>query len=273
MIGAICGDILGSVYEHAGIKTKEFGLLAEGAHFTDDSVLTIAIAEAIRSSSDYAASLREIGCKYPDAGYGGTFYQWLFDEKKVPYNSWGNGSAMRVSPVGWVYSSIDEVLQEAEKSAACTHNHPEGIKGAQAVALSVLLARKGASKDEIRNTITTRFNYDLSRTVDSIRDSYRFEISCQKSVPESIIAFLDSEDYEDAVRNAISLGGDADTQACIAGAIAEAYFGNIPEFIMNFCLQKLDSFLLSIAFAFLEGVQHDSTTILSAWAKKGNYST
>lgn len=231
MIGAIAGDVIGSVYEHQSTKSTDFPLFHGRSRITDDSVLTVATAEAILEGGGYDDRYRALARRYPDAGYGATFYKWIFDEGMGPYNSWGNGSAMRVSPIGWVFSSPAEVLREAEASASVTHNHAEGIKGAQAVALAVFLSRTGKDKDAIRAELSERFGYDLQRTVEEIRPTYGFDVSCQGSVPEAIIAFLDSEDFEDAVRLAISLGGDADTQAAIAGSIAEAYYGGVPRAI------------------------------------------
>lgn len=233
MIGAIAGDIIGSVYEARPIKTKDFPLFHPRCRFTDDSVLTIAVAEAILMDGDYRRSVWELGRRYPHAGYGGDFRRWLSSSSPEPYNSWGNGSAMRVSPVGWAFGSIDEVLSEAARSAEISHNHPEGIKGAQAAALAVFLARTTGDKELIKREIIDRFDYDLNRTVDSIRPSYSFDVSCQGTVPEAIIAFLDANDYEDAIRNAISLGGDSDTLACITGAIAEAYYGRVAQSIFD----------------------------------------
>jgi ADP-ribosylglycohydrolase len=233
MIGAIAGDIIGSVYEAHPIKTKDFPLFHPRCRFTDDSVLTIAVAEAIMTDGDYRRSVWELGRRYPHAGYGGDFRRWLSSSSPEPYNSWGNGSAMRVSPVGWAFSSIDEVLAEAARTAEISHNHPEGIKGAEATALAVFLARTTGDKALIRKEITDRFGYDLNRTLGSIRPSYSFDVSCQGTVPEAIIAFLDASNYEDAIRNAISLGGDSDTLACITGAIAEAYYGPVARDVFN----------------------------------------
>ena len=229
MIGAIAGDIIGSVYEHNQIKTKPFPLFHDRCSFTDDTVLTVAVADAILSGAPYVETIRSIGRRYPGAGYGGHFLRWLYAENPQPYNSWGNGSAMRVSPVGFAFSTEDEVLAQARLSAEITHNHPEGIKGAQATALAILLARMGYDKEEIRARIMDRFGYELDRCVDDIRPTYAFDVSCQGTVPEAIVAFLDSESYEDAVRNAVSLGGDSDTLACITGGIAEAFYGSVPE--------------------------------------------
>jgi ADP-ribosylglycohydrolase len=230
MIGAIAGDIIGSVHEFGRTKSKEFPLFVPGSAFTDDSVLTVAIARAILTDGDYQKAVLDIGRRYPHAGYGGFFQGWLHSSDPKPYNSWGNGSAMRVSPVGFAFDSVEDVLREAARTAEFTHNHPEGIKGAQATALAVFLARTEWDMDLIRREVSTRFGYDLDRSVDDIRPSYCFDESCQRTVPEAIIAFLDSSSYEDAVRNAVSLGGDSDTLACITGGIAEAFYGPVaPE--------------------------------------------
>jgi ADP-ribosylglycohydrolase len=231
MIGAIAGDIIGSVYEHNPIKTKDFNLFDSRCRFTDDSVLTVAVADSILKGRPYLESIRKIGRRYPYAGYGGSFLQWLHSDDPRPYNSWGNGSAMRVSPVGFAFATEDEVIYQAKKTAEISHNHPEGIKGARATALAVFLARTVGDKDEIRRQISQRFGYDLDRGVDDIRPAYIFDISCQGTVPEAIISFLDSLSYEDAIRNAVSLGGDSDTLACIAGGIAEAFYGAVPFYI------------------------------------------
>ena len=252
MIGAIAGDIIGSVYEHHPIKTKNFPLFDSRCRFTDDTVLTIAIAEAILSGRSYVDSVREIGRRYPGAGYGGSFIRWLHSNDPRPYNSWGNGSAMRVSPVGFAFSSEDEVLQQAKMTAEISHNHPEGIKGAQATAIAVFLARTGTAKEQIRSRIAEDFGYDMNRTVDDIRSTYSFDVSCQGTVPEAIIAFLDSDSYEDAVRNAISLGGDSDTLACITGGIAEAFYGDIPKHIRKKVNECLTPELWQVTEAFCE---------------------
>ena len=231
MIGAIAGDIIGSAYEFGRTKSKEFPLFSPGSAFTDDSVLTVAVAQAILTDGDYRRTALDFGRRYPDAGYGGLFRSWLCSPDPKPYNSWGNGSAMRASPVGFAFESVEDVLREAKRSAEFTHDHPEGIKGAQATALAVFLARTEWDKDLIRTEVASRFGYDLDRTVDEIRPGYGFDESCQRTVPEAIIAFLDSESYEDAVRNAISLGGDSDTLACITGGIAEAFYGPVPAVI------------------------------------------
>lgn len=233
MLGAICGDVIGSVYERYNYKGKDFPLFKEGVRFTDDTVLTIAVADAVMNGRDYAEVFREYAKRHPLAGYGGTFVSWVDNPEMGPYNSWGNGSAMRVSPIGWLFNTLEEVEREAEKSASVTHNHPEGIKGAQAVAAAIFMARNGSVKSEIKKYVEQRFGYNLNRTLDEIRPIYEFDVSCQGSVPEAIIAFLESDDYESCVRGAISIGGDSDTIAAIAGSIAEAYYGNIPEEILD----------------------------------------
>lgn len=246
MIGAIAGDIIGSVYERDTLKSKDFNLFSERTHFTDDTVLTIATADSLINTRDYTDSYRNWGNKYPYSGYGGSFRHWLRVDNPKPYNSWGNGSAMRVSPIGFFYQSLEEVLKNARLSAEVTHNHPEGIKGAQSTAVAIFLARTGKSKDEIKKYIESTFQYNLSRKLDDIRKTYHFEVSCQKSVPEAIIAFFESENYEDAIRNAISLGGDSDTQACIAGGIAEAFYGGVPKNILDEIYERLPMDLLSV---------------------------
>jgi ADP-ribosylglycohydrolase len=250
MIGAIAGDIIGSVYEHDGIKTKDFPLFHPACEFTDDTVLTVAIADAILSGQPYLHSVRAIARRHPNAGYGASFHRWLHSPDSRPYNSWGNGSAMRVSPVGFAFSSEDEVLTQARLTAEITHNHPEGIKGAEATALAVFLARKTRDKALIRTRIRRQFGYDLNRTLDSIRPAYSFDISCQGTVPEALLAFLESDSYEDAVRNAISLGGDSDTLACIAGGIAEAFYGGVPAEITDRVQQTLTADLWEVTEKF-----------------------
>jgi ADP-ribosylglycohydrolase len=252
MIGAIAGDIIGSVYEFNPIKTKDFPLFQVRCRFTDDSVLTVAIARAIMDDGDYRRALWELGREYPNAGYGASFYGWLGSPDPQPYDSWGNRSAMRVSPVGFAFDTVDDVLREAARSAEVSHNHPEGIKGAQATALAIFLARTTGDKDLIRAEITERFGYDLDRTLDDIRPSYVFDVSCQGAVPEAIIAFLESETYEDAVRNAVSLGGDSDTQACITGGIAEAYYGPLGSDMRNAVREYLSKELWEITEQFCD---------------------
>jgi ADP-ribosylglycohydrolase len=233
ILGAIAGDIIGSAYEFHNVKSLNFEMFREGTYFTDDSVLTIATMDALLNQSDYVEAYQYYGEMYPHRGYGGRFKSWIYADNPKPYNSWGNGSAMRVSPVGWYCDDLDDVLAEARKSAEVTHNHPEGIKGAQAVASAVYMARIGKSKDEIKNFIVDTFDYDLDRTIGEIRPAYDFDVSCQGSVPESIIAFLESAGFENAVRLAVSIGGDSDTIACITGGIAEAFYQTIPEYIVE----------------------------------------
>jgi ADP-ribosylglycohydrolase len=252
MIGAIAGDVIGSVFEHYAIKSTQFELFSRHSRFTDDTVLTVAIAKAIMRKIDYATSLKTFGAKYPRAGYGASFFRWIFSSDTKPYNSWGNGSAMRVSPVGFAFASEDEVLKEAQKSAQVTHNHPEGIKGAQAVALAIFLARSGKSKNAIKSEITHRFGYHLDRKIDDIRPHYHFDVSCQGSVPESIIAFLEGENFEDTIRKGVSLGGDSDTIACIAGGIAQAFYGDIPQEIVSNVKKRLPESFLHIIDEFCE---------------------
>lgn len=225
MLGAIAGDIIGSVYEFDNIKTKDFPLFREDCFFTDDTVLTVALADSILSGRPYVDLLHEYYHRYPDAGYGARFRHWAESGSREPYYSFGNGAAMRVSPVGWAYDDLDTVLREAERSAAVTHDHPEGIKGAQATAAAIFLARTGSGKGEIKAFVEERFGYDLSTPLDEIRPTYRFDETCQETVPQAMRAFLEGDDFEGVIRNAISLGGDSDTLAAIAGAVAEAAHG------------------------------------------------
>jgi len=250
IIGAIAGDIIGSVYEWNNIKTIDFDLFGPKSRCTDDSVLTIATMDKLVNQIDYVQSYQNFARQYPDAGYGSKFRAWMNTNNPTPYNSWGNGSAMRVSPIGWFFETLEQTLEEAKKSAECTHNHPEGIKGAQAVAACIWLARNGKSKPEIKNYVTDTFHYDLERKVDEIRPDYVFDVSCQGSVPEAIIAFLESKDFENAIRLAISLGGDSDTIACIAGGIAEAFYENIPDNIVENVLRILPQKLTEVVDRF-----------------------
>jgi ADP-ribosylglycohydrolase len=252
MLGAIAGDIIGSVYEADNIRATQFPLFDYECTFTDDTVLTVALADSILTGAPYVDKLKEYYGRYPHAGYGGKFIMWARSNRREPYNSWGNGAAMRVSPAAWAYDSLDQVLEGAERSAAVTHNHPEGIKGARAVAAAVFLARTGKSKDEIRAYVRKTFWYGLRETLDEIRPEYRFDVSCQGSVPEAITAFLESESYEDAVRKAISLGGDSDTIACMAGGIAQAFYGGVPESIRERVFLILDERLASVTREFCE---------------------
>lgn len=250
MWGAIAGDLIGSIYEHASLKTTAFPLFSARSDFTDDTVLTVATAHALLEETDYAAAYRGFGRRYPDAGYGGWFRRWMWDDEAEGYGSFGNGSAMRVSPIGWAFDEPDAVLRAARLSAEATHGHPEGVKGAQAVALAVLLARTGASKSAIRAELARRFEYDLDRSIESIRPDYHFDVTCQGSVPEALIAFLESSDWEHAVRLAVSLGGDADTQACIAGSVAEAFYGGVPAEILAATRKRLPAHLLEVTDRF-----------------------
>lgn len=231
LLGGIAGDIIGSIYEFNPVRFKDFELFKSNSTYTDDTVMTIANAEWLLSKGVLMDIMRKYGHKYPGAGYGGMFYDWLKSRCPKPYNSFGNGSAMRVSPVGWAFDTLEETLEAAKQSAEITHNHPEGIKGAQATAACIFMARTGKSKQEIKEYVETKFGYDLSRTCNEIRPTYQFNESCQGTVPESIIAFLESTDFESAIRLTVSLGGDADTMGAITGAIAEAYYNVIPEHI------------------------------------------
>ncbi len=248
MIGAIAGDIIGSVYEWHNIKTTEFPLFDPRCTYTDDTVLTIAIADAILSGEEYGPKLKEWYRLFPGCGYGSGFRRWAAHDTGQRH-SMGNGSAMRVSPVGFAFDTLQEVLEEAKKSALPSHNHPEGIKGAQAAASAIFLARTGNNKNDIKSYMEKTFGYNLTRTLDDIRPRYRFDATCPGSVPEAIIAFLESNNYEDAIRKAISLGGDSDTIACIAGGIAEAFYG-IPDAIRIRALEKLDDKLAIVVNLF-----------------------
>lgn len=264
MYGAILGDMIGAPYEFdRGNKSKEFEIFNDRVRFTDDSVMTIAVAEAlldIPGEADHdtirrtvIASMQKWGNKYPHAGYGQRFYFWLGRKNPKPYGSWGNGSAMRVSSVGWLYDSLDETRRYARLTAEVTHNHPEGIKGAETTASAIFLARTGASKDEIKEYIIREFDYDLSKSCDEIRPGYHHVESCQETVPEAITAFLEGKDFEDVIRTAVSLGGDCDTLTCIAGSIAEAFFG-VPEEMKEECRKRLSPEMLEVLDRFEERV-------------------
>ena len=246
LIGAIAGDIIGSTYEFNNVKTIDFDLFPIRSKFTDDTVLTVAIADCILNNKDFAKTVWEYGRKYRGRGYGGNFKEWLKSDYPQPYNSFGNGSAMRVSAVGFAYDNLDEVLQKAKKTAEITHNHIEGVKGAQATSSAIFLAKSGKSKLEIKEYITSKFGYNLDFKLDEIRPTYKFDVSCQGSVPQAILAFLESSDYESAIRLAISIGGDSDTIACITGSIATAYYKVMPKNILDFATSKLPNDFISI---------------------------
>ena len=239
MKGAIFGDIIGSAYEFNNTHDYNFELLRPESDFTDDSVMTFAVARALiqsRGRSDEEIketlidSMKDLGQRYPDAGYGGMFYRWVLGNDRRPYNSFGNGSAMRISSAGWLYETLEETLHAARLSAEVTHNHPEGIKGAQATAAAVFLARTGKSKKEIRDYITEEFGYDLDKTMDDIVSKGHGEEICQVSVPQALVCFLLSDSFIDTIRRSVSIGGDSDTIACIAGGIAEAFYGMEDEY-------------------------------------------
>lgn len=251
MIGALTGDIVGSIYEWNNIKTTEFPLFQDHCRFTDDSVMTVALAEAIMTGESYGALMKRYFRRYPDAGYGKNFLAWARSEDDTPYHSWGNGAAMRISPAAWAFDTLTQVLAKAEEYSVVTHDHPEGVKGAQATAAAVFLGRNGASKDEIRAYVTEHFHYDLSRSCDEIRPCYTFDVSCQGTVPQALIAFLESNDFESAIRLAISLGGDSDTLAGITGGIAQAYYG-VPATIAARTLDFLDEPLRKVTLQFDE---------------------
>ena len=254
LLGALAGDIIGSPYEHHNVKTKNFPLITERSRFTDDSVMTLAIAHALtqwRRGSDINESeferavidsMQKFGRRYPDAGYGENFSDWIDSKNPEPYNSWGNGSAMRVSPVAWYFDDLDSVEKFAQITARPTHGNPEGIRGAKATAAAIFMARTGSSKSEIKAYITGKYYYDLDRKLDRIRPYYKFDVSCQRSVPEAIIAFLEASDFEDSIRNAVSIGGDSDTIAAITGAIAQGMW-EIPAHIEKLIRLKLDEFM------------------------------
>lgn len=269
MYGAILGDIIGSPFEFdRGDKTKDFKLFSRRSHFTDDSVMTLAVCEALLKVGQDAAvkeiedavitSMQSWGRRYPHEGYGGYFRRWLTARHPEPYNSFGNGSAMRVSAAGWLYDSLEKTRVVAKATANVTHNHPEGIKGAEATASAIFMARNGSSKEEIKKYIENEFHYDLNRTLDEIRPSFHMDETCQKTVPEAIIAFLDARDFEDAIRNAVSLGGDTDTLGAITGSIAEAYFG-ISETLISECRNRINKDMRDVVDTFYSFVRKDDS--------------
>lgn len=280
MLGAIIGDMVGSVYEFDNTKRTDFPFFSERSTYTDDSIMTVAVAEWLLADNTHSHEVLEnVMVKYaqeypfPMGGYGGGFAQWLFRPerlvdyntgelagKRVPYNSWGNGAAMRASAVGWKFRTLEETEKVAEISASITHDHPEGIKGAQATAAAIFLARTGSSKQEIKEYIEKRFGYDLSVHSDEIRKTYGWEDSCQGTVPPAIRAFLDSTDFESAVRIAVSLGGDSDTLACITGGIAEAYYQHIPDSIVRKAVEELPEGFLKVLDIFRQGSYYQQMT-------------
>lgn len=250
VIGAIAGDIIGSIYEWNNIKTKDFELFDAYCSFTDDSLLTIALADTILNGGSYTEQLKKYYQRYPNAGYGAMYRRWAVSDSSEPYNSWGNGAAMRISAVGFAFDRLGDVLANAKQHTEITHNHPEGIKGAQATASIIYLARKGVGKEFIKEFVEAEFGYDLSLTLDDIRPTYRFDESCQGTVPQAITALLESHDFEDAIRNAISLGGDSDTLACITGGMAQAFYGGVPQHIIDKALSYLDDDLKNVTMVF-----------------------
>lgn len=269
MYGAILGDIIGSPFEFdRGDKTKDFKLFSRRSHFTDDSVMTLAVCEALLKVGQDATvkeiedavitSMQSWGRRYPHEGYGGYFRRWLTARHPEPYNSFGNGSAMRVSAAGWLYDSLEKTRVVAKATANVTHNHPEGIKGAEATASAIFMARNGSSKEEIKKYIENEFHYDLNRTLDEIRPSFHMDETCQKTVPEAIIAFLEARDFEDAIRNAVSLGGDTDTLGAITGSIAEAYFG-ISETLISECRNRINKDMRDVVDTFYSLVRKDDS--------------
>ena len=252
MLGAIIGDIVGSRFEFNNIRTKNFELFAKDCQVTDDSIMTLAVAKALLACNgdwnqlgqNAVKYMQEIGRKYPNCGFGGMFGKWVFSDKPAPYNSFGNGAAMRVSPCGFIARTEEEAILLSKKVTEVTHNHPEGLKGAEAVSVAVFMARNKADKSEIKERIERDY-YALNFTLDSIRGDYQFDVSCQGTVPQAIVAFLESNSFEDAIRNAISLGGDSDTLAAITGSIAEAFYG-VPSDLKSEALVYLDSKLLKI---------------------------
>lgn len=257
MLGAIAGDIIGSVYEGKNFKTKDFPLFNRQCRFTDDTVLTVAVADVILNagrspvSSQYIDQLKLYYRHYPYAGYGRNFREWANSNRREPYNSLSNGAAMRVSPIGFAFNDLDTVLEQAQISAEITHNHPEGIKGAQATAAAIFLGRTGHDKGKIHSYIQNTFDYDLERTLEQIRPTYQYDPTCQGSVPQAIIAFLESQNFEDALRNAVSIGGDSDTIACITGSIAQAYYGGVPKAIAQSTLSHLNQHLSTVTETFM----------------------
>jgi ADP-ribosylglycohydrolase len=251
MLGAIAGDMIGSVFEFEGLKSTQFPLFDILSTFTDDTVLTVALAESILTGEPYSEMMVSYVERFPGRGYGSHFTRWVNQPQHLPYDSFGNGAAMRISPVAYAWNSLREVEQRAAEFTAVTHSHPEGIKGGQATAAAIFLARKGNTKAQIKDYIETTYGYNLQRSMDEIRPEYSFDESSQGTVPEAISAFLESTSFENAIRLSISLGGDADTLACITGAIAEAFYGGVPEDISREVYQRLDPYLVRITRHFI----------------------
>lgn len=256
MLGALVGDIVGSIYEFQNTKLMDFGLFTPWSTFTDDSVMTLAVAKWLIEDEAHTIHylihcMKELGNRYPNAGYGVKFFIWLQEDDPQPYNSWGNGSGMRVSPVGLYAKTLDEALALAAVTASVSHNHPEGVKGAQAIAACVFLCKEGKSKEEIKEYVEKTFDYDLNRKIADIRPTYDFDVSCQRSVPEAIIAFFEGNSFEEVIRLAISLGGDSDTIGCMAEAIAACMY-SIPDSITDKCDSLLPEDLREIKDKFLE---------------------
>jgi ADP-ribosylglycohydrolase len=253
MLGAIVGDVIGSPFEQHNVKSTQFRLFDRGAQCTDDSVLTVATADALLRDGDYARAYQDYFHRFPNAGYGGNFVVWANRRERRPYNSWGNGSAMRVSPVGWARDTLDDVLDEAERTAVVTHDHPDGVTGAQAVAGCVFLARTDRNRGRMREFVHDGCRYPLDRTLDEIRPGYAFDASCKGTVPVAVQAFLESKDFESAIRLAVSAGGDSDTIACIAGAIAHAFYGGVPKHLLEPVLEiYMSPDLVEVSLAFCD---------------------
>jgi ADP-ribosylglycohydrolase len=252
MLGAIAGDVIGSVHEYTGTKSADFSLFVPGSKFTDDTVLAVAVADCLLNGLNYVDAFHEYFFAYPNAGYGLRFFHWASAGRRDAYNSYGNGSAMRAPAVGYAFESLDEVLSEAARSAEVTHNHPEGVKGAQATAAAVFMARRGETKRRMKDSLEQMFGYNLRDSLEELRPTYEFDESCQGTVPAALIAFFESHDYEDAVRKAVSLGGDADTLACITGAVAEAHYRGVPSHIAGPTMEALDDRLRKVVLQFCE---------------------
>jgi ADP-ribosylglycohydrolase len=250
MLGAIAGDVIGSVHEHLGTKSMDFELFAANCRFTDDTVLAVAVADCLLNGMNYVDAFHEYFKAYPNAGHGYNFFDWASSGDRDPCNSWGNGAAMRVPAIGYAFDRLEDVLAEAARSAEVTHNHPEGVKGTQAAAAAVFLARRGRSKREMKHALEQISGYDLGQSLDVLRPTYEFDVFCQGTVPPALIAFFESTGFEDAVRKAVSLGGDADTLASITGGVAEAYYGGLPADVESRTLAALDDHLRSVVETF-----------------------